>query len=235
QEVAGAPVPRPDHHADDSSPGRGLDPEQSLHGQAVGNLVEERGRVVGSRDERDTLLPRPVFGVCFDARVQVADDRPARDDVLAVELQDQPKHPVRRGVLRAHVDDHGLLANAEVSHGHSPLWSGGGMNAPLYCVLTPASGWSLRRGYPTQSSGISMRRRSGWPSKMTPKKSNTSRSNQFAVGYRSVTDDTCGGSGRGARPTFKPTRWWCGMDRRWYATQNRGTNHGQSAQVTSER
>src|SRR6266536_3085051 len=168
------------HDPDDLSPGRHLDPQQPLHRQAVGKLLEEVREVVGPGDERDALLPGSVFAVLLDAGVEVSDHRAAGDDPLSVELEDQAEHPVGGGVLRPHVDDHGLVAQAAgglpCRHRYSPRSSGGGMNAPLYWVLTPPIGSSFRRGWPTQSSGISIRRRSGWPSNMTPKKSKTSRS-----------------------------------------------------------
>ena len=138
-QVRGDAVQFHHHHPNDLGSGRSLDPQQSFNGQAICRLVEERGEVVGSSDEGDALLPRAVLGVLLDAGVQVADHRAAAHDVLAVQCQDHPEHPVGRGVLGPHVDDHGLLAEPEILH-HSPRRSGGGMNAPLYWVFTPASG-----------------------------------------------------------------------------------------------
>ena len=65
----------------------------------------------------------------------------------------------------------------------------------------PPAARSLRMGGPPRTSGSSIRRRSGCPSKITPKKSNTSRSSQSAVGYMSVTEGTCGVSASAARPS----------------------------------
>jgi hypothetical protein len=95
-----------EQHAQDLGARRRLDAEQPLDGQAVSELVEERGQVVRAGHVGDPLRPRPVLGVLLDARVQVADDGLALDDGLAVELQEQPQDPVRRGMLRPHVDDH---------------------------------------------------------------------------------------------------------------------------------
>ena len=117
--MAGDPVQLAHHHPDDLGAGRGLDAEQAFHGQAVPQLVEERREIVGAGDERDALLPRSIFGVLLDARVQITDHGPARHHVLAVQLQDQPEHPVRGGVLRPHVDDHGFLRDRSV-HRYRP-------------------------------------------------------------------------------------------------------------------
>ena len=57
-------------------------------------------------------------------------------------------------------------------------------------------------GWPAHSSGSSIRRRSGCPSNTTPKKSNTSRSNQFAAGIQP--GDRRHAAGR--RPAGRPSR-----------------------------
>ena len=108
-QVRGDPVQLAEEDADHLRPRRRLDPEQALDRQAVAELVEEGRQVVGAGHVRDALHPRPVLGVLLDPRVQVADDRLAGDHRFAVQLQQQPQHPVRRRVLRTHVDDHGLL------------------------------------------------------------------------------------------------------------------------------
>ena len=55
------------------------------------------------------LDPGAELGRLLDAGVQVADHRLEVDDLLALELHDQPQHPVGRGVLGAHVDDHHVV------------------------------------------------------------------------------------------------------------------------------
>ena len=60
------------------------------------------------------LIDLVVVGVLaqlLDAAVEVAEDRVEVDDLLAVELEDDPQHAVGRRVLRPHVDEH--LAVAE--------------------------------------------------------------------------------------------------------------------------
>ena len=76
--------------------------------------VRLRAEVVHPLDERDHLLPLLLLGGLLDARVQVADRRLGPDDGLAVELQHEPQHAVRAGVLRPHVDGHRL--GAEFRH-----------------------------------------------------------------------------------------------------------------------
>ena len=89
-----------------------VDAEQPLDAEAVGRLVEERREVVHPGAERDALRPGAVLHVLLDAGVQVADAAAGLGDRLAVELEDQPEHAVRRRVLRAHVDDDALLVRA---------------------------------------------------------------------------------------------------------------------------
>ena len=183
-QVRGDPVQLAEEHAEDLGAWRRFDPEQPLDRQAVRQLVEERREVVRARDVGDTLHPRPVLRVLLDAGVEVADDRLAPDHGLAVELQEQAEHPVGRGVLRTHVDDHRLLTDlaggvvadlrtmaSELVASGTHLLTGrhhgivrsstGGMNAPWYCVPTPPSSSSFRSGCPSQSSGSRIRSRSG--------------------------------------------------------------------------
>ena len=78
--------------------------------QAVGLRAE----VIHALDERDHLLPLLLLGGLLDAGVEVADGGRHGDDGLAIELEHQPQHAVRAGVLRPHVDGHRLGSN--VSH-----------------------------------------------------------------------------------------------------------------------
>ena len=80
-----------------------------------------RAQVVHPLDERDDLLPLLLFGGLLDARVQVADRRRDRQDGLAVQLEHQPQHAVRAGVLRPHVDGQDL--GAQLRH-TAPVRSG---------------------------------------------------------------------------------------------------------------
>ena len=62
---------------------------------------------------------RELLGRLLHAGVQVPDDRLRAQDGLAVELHHEAQHAVRRRVLRAHVDDHGLVVETfDVDVGH---------------------------------------------------------------------------------------------------------------------
>ena len=65
--------------------------------------VEVVREVVHPLDDRDRLPVGLVLGGLLDARVDVADDRLEVAHDLAVERDEQPQHPVRGGVMRAHV------------------------------------------------------------------------------------------------------------------------------------
>ena len=88
-----------------------LEPEQPLDRQAEREAVRLRAEVVHPLDERDDLLPLLLLGGLLDAGMQEPDRRIERDDGLAVELEHQPQHAMRAGVLRPHVDGHRLGAN----------------------------------------------------------------------------------------------------------------------------
>ena len=111
---------------------RHLDVQQLLDGHAVGGLVEGRRQVVGAGDEGDALRPGPVLAGLLDAGVQVADDRPGLHDGLALELEDQPQHAVRRGVLRTHVDDDAFVVlEVRVGQQRVPVAAGDGEHPAL--------------------------------------------------------------------------------------------------------
>ena len=88
------------------------DAQQLLDGQAVRGLLEQRRHVVHARAERHALGPGAELHVLLDAGVQVADARTGLGHRLAVDLEHEPEHAVRRRVLRTHVDDDPLLAEA---------------------------------------------------------------------------------------------------------------------------
>ncbi|MDQ0986245.1 hypothetical protein QFZ71_003528 [Streptomyces sp. V2I9] len=170
-QVRGEPVELHQQDAQDGGPVGDLllDAEELLDAQAVRRLVEERRQVVHARDEGGALRPAAEFEVLLDARVEVADAAAGLGDGLAVDLQDEAEHAVRRRVLRAHVDDDALVVGLHrgfddlvpVAAGdciYSPLgrgtgrcmgsghqeydlrWSGAGIWAPLYSTAMPPSG-----------------------------------------------------------------------------------------------
>ena len=95
-------------HADvlHALPASVLDAEQPLDREAERQAVGLRAEVVHPLDERDDLLPLLLLGGLLDAGVEEADGRVGLDDRLAGELQHEPQHAVRAGVLRPHVDGH---------------------------------------------------------------------------------------------------------------------------------
>ncbi len=68
--------------------------------------------IVDAVGERDDLLVELGLAGLLDAGVQVADVGGEGDDGLAVDLEHEAQHAVGGGVLRAHVEDHGVLAGA---------------------------------------------------------------------------------------------------------------------------
>ena len=86
--------------------------EQRLDRGAVGHRVRVVGEVVHPLDERDRLPVLLVLAALLDAGVDVADDRLDVAHVLALELAQQPQHPVRGGVVRAEVDREQLLSSS---------------------------------------------------------------------------------------------------------------------------
>jgi hypothetical protein len=72
--------------------------EQLLDGEAEAHVRRQRDEVVHSIGVRDELEIRPVLGDLLHAPVEVADVRHGAHDRLAVELQDDAQHPMRRGM-----------------------------------------------------------------------------------------------------------------------------------------
>ncbi len=89
----------------------------SFSTQAVRRFVEERREIVHPGDEGDALRPVAVFQVLLDAGVQIADAATGFGDDLALDLQDQPQHPVGRWMLGTHVD-HDAFAGVLAGRGH---------------------------------------------------------------------------------------------------------------------
>ena len=111
------------------------DAEQLLDGEDVARLVGDAREVVHARHERDGLGPGAVLEVLLDAGVQVADAAAGLGDRLALQLEDEAQHAVRRRVLRTHVDDDALLlALGGREHG-VPVAAGDGVDASLGGVV----------------------------------------------------------------------------------------------------
>jgi hypothetical protein len=83
---------------------RHLEPEQLLDREHEDQLVRLEGEVVDPLRVGDRLPPALLLHVLLEAGVQVADHRAEADDVLAVQVDDEPQHTVGRGMVRAEVD-----------------------------------------------------------------------------------------------------------------------------------
>ncbi len=96
---------------------RNLDAEQVFDREDVGVLLRERRDVIEAIEIAYALNVGSVFDQLFGAAVQEADVRIGPLDHLAVQLQDQPEHAVRRGMLRPEVHAVAL----EPDFGHRPI------------------------------------------------------------------------------------------------------------------
>ena len=91
--------------------------EQLLDRQDEDELVVLEGEVVDPRRVRDPLPPRLVLHVLLEAGVEVADHGAQSDDLLAVQVDDEPEDPVGGGMVRPEVDLEQVLALAQL-RGH---------------------------------------------------------------------------------------------------------------------
>ena len=96
-------------HANPLRARRNLHPQQLLHRQAVGQVVGHGAEIVDAVGHGHDLLIELRFAGLLDAGVQIADVGHDAHDGFAVDFQQQPQHAVRRGMLRAHVQDHRLV------------------------------------------------------------------------------------------------------------------------------
>src|SRR5207247_335214 len=113
-----------------------------------------------------------VFPELLEPGVQVADVGDDANDGLAVELDDEPQHPVRGGVLWAEVDQHVLAARPGLAESLRLGRCGGEREARRSALRVQPrrrSGKSFRSGWPSAYvAHIRMRRRSGWPRNAMP-------------------------------------------------------------------
>ena len=92
-------------HADGLPARRQRPAHELFHGQRVGHVVRDGREVIQPIRVGDELVVVHVLGDLFVAAMQVADVRRGLGDDLAIELEDEPQHPVRRRVRRPHVED----------------------------------------------------------------------------------------------------------------------------------
>ena len=98
-----------EHHADVLRAQRHFDAEQLLDRHAVRVLVAHHRHVVEPVHVRQRLDEGLVLGELFGGPVQQADVRIGALDHLAVELEHQAQHAVRRRMLRPEI--HGVVSN----------------------------------------------------------------------------------------------------------------------------
>ena len=94
-------------------PPRDLEFDQALDAADERLHVGEVGEVVHPLHERDRLPVGLVLAVLLDPGVDVAHDRLQVANDLPLQADQEPQHPVGRGVVRAHVDRHQLLLEPE--------------------------------------------------------------------------------------------------------------------------
>ena len=96
------------HHAQHLAPLRDLDAEQPLGAERERDVVAGRVQIILAVGPRDDLVVLAVLADLLEAAVQIADVRNAAHHRLAVELEHQAQHAVRRRMLRPDVDEHVL-------------------------------------------------------------------------------------------------------------------------------
>ena len=95
-------------HAQHRAPLGDLDAEQPLGAEREGDVVAGRVEIILTVGPRDDLIVLAILADLLEPAVQVADVRNAPHHRLAVELEHQPEHAVRRRVLGPEVDEHVL-------------------------------------------------------------------------------------------------------------------------------
>ena len=107
------------HYADVLRALRHFEAKKFFHRETVNQIVPERIQVVHPVRQRNHLRIGLVFAGFFDPRVQVPKVRNRLHYGFAVKLQQNAQHPVRRWVLRPHVEDHGFCrADGGFNGGH---------------------------------------------------------------------------------------------------------------------
>ena len=104
-----------EQHAEDLRALGDLEAEQLLDGEAVAEVVRHRTEIVDAIGQGDDLLVELGLARLLDAGMEVADVGGAGDDGLAVDLEHKTQDAVGRGVLRSHVEDHGLFRDRIVA------------------------------------------------------------------------------------------------------------------------
>ena len=87
-----------------------LDAEKLFDSERVREVVEERRQVVVAVGDHHGLLPAQRLGLLLDPGVEVADHGLDPAHLLAVQVDDETQHPVRRRMVRTEVDGEKLAA-----------------------------------------------------------------------------------------------------------------------------
>ena len=98
-----------EHHAQPLCAWWDLQSQQLLYREHIAEIVGHGAEIVDAVRERHDLLVELGFAGLLNPRVQKSEVRHDADHILAVDLQQQSQHAVSRGVLRAHVQDHGAI------------------------------------------------------------------------------------------------------------------------------
>ena len=95
-------------HADVLRALRNFHAQNLLHRQAVAQIIRKRRQIIDAVGQGHNLRIGFRLAGFLDAGVQIPNHRLGLDHDFAVHLQNHAQHPVRRRVLRAHIEDHRL-------------------------------------------------------------------------------------------------------------------------------
>ena len=93
-------------HPDGLAARRKFPAHEFLDREGIGNVVRQRGEIIQPVRVRDKLVVLHVLGDLLVAAMQVTDMRRRFRHDLAIQLQLEAQHAVRRRVRRAHVEHH---------------------------------------------------------------------------------------------------------------------------------
>ena len=110
EEMGGDPGQLRQQHPDVLGPFGDFHPQELFHRQAEAEVVDLAGQVVQTVHQGHALVVGAVFAHLFDAPVEEADIGIGLEDELAVQLHQDPQHPVGAGVRGPHVEQHGFGA-----------------------------------------------------------------------------------------------------------------------------
>jgi len=110
--VAGDAEQLAQHDSDHLRAIRHLDPGEPFDRQHVRQVVHHAAEVIDAIGVGDEGVPRLTLAHLFRAAVVKADVGHHIHDLLAIELEDEPQHAMRTGVLRSDIEKHELAVLA---------------------------------------------------------------------------------------------------------------------------